>query len=206
MRNKIIITKDFVEQAGLFSRKTAYSKYDWCTLRIVLGSQSCCMDCSFTILFITGKFVTPYGTENHLGRINRILFQCSTSTVSLQNVETQDNNVACRPAARQQLRKKQLYNSHYWVTASQTIIFSWQQLETATEEWCFLCGQLRVDSWINEVVVRRSPAGKKVNTEAEDIVGIRHQATTGDDIANWGGFICAVLTVIFGVCNSVRLT
>jgi hypothetical protein len=29
--------------------------------------------------------------------------------------------------------------------------------------------------------VRQSPAGKKVNEEAEDIVGIRHQTTTGED-------------------------
>jgi hypothetical protein len=32
--------------------------------------------------------------------------------------------------------------------------------------------------------VRQSPAGKNVSTEAEDIAGIRHQATTGEDIAN----------------------
>jgi hypothetical protein len=31
--------------------------------------------------------------------------------------------------------------------------------------------------------VRHSPAGKNVNTEPEDIVEIRHQATTGGDIA-----------------------
>jgi hypothetical protein len=31
--------------------------------------------------------------------------------------------------------------------------------------------------------VVQSPAGKKVSTEAEDIVGIRHEATTGEDIA-----------------------
>jgi hypothetical protein len=53
--------------------------------------------------------------------------------------------------------------------------------------------------------VRQSPAGKNVSTEAEDIVGIRHQATTGEDIANCEDFMCAVVTVIFGVCNSVRL-
>jgi hypothetical protein len=29
--------------------------------------------------------------------------------------------------------------------------------------------------------VRQSPAGKNVSMEAEDIVGIRHQATTGED-------------------------
>jgi hypothetical protein len=32
--------------------------------------------------------------------------------------------------------------------------------------------------------VGQSPAGKNVSTEAEDIVGIRHQAPTGEDVAN----------------------
>jgi hypothetical protein len=32
--------------------------------------------------------------------------------------------------------------------------------------------------------VRQLPAGKNVSTAAEDIVGIRHQATTGEDIAD----------------------
>jgi hypothetical protein len=32
------------------------------------------------------------------------------------------------------------------------------------------------DSWINCVVVRQSPSGTYVNTEAEDIVRIREQA------------------------------
>jgi hypothetical protein len=72
-----------------------------------------------------------------------------------------------------------------------------QQLETATKEQCFLCGpcrdvisrtvsesQFRVDSWSNALVVRQTPAGKNVSTEAEDIVGIRHQATTGEDMAD----------------------
>jgi hypothetical protein len=40
------------------------------------------------------------------------------------------------------------------------------------------------DSWSNELVVRQSPDGTKVSTEAEDIVDIRHQATTSEDIAN----------------------
>jgi hypothetical protein len=30
-------------------------------------------------------------------------------------------------------------------------------------------------------VVRQSPASKDVNTEVEDIIGVRHQATTGED-------------------------
>jgi hypothetical protein len=43
---------------------------------------------------------------------------------------------------------------------------------------------LSESSWSNELVVRQSPAGKNVNTEAEDTVGIRHQTTTDEDIAN----------------------
>jgi hypothetical protein len=43
--------------------------------------------------------------------------------------------------------------------------------------------QLRVDNWSNELGVRQMPAGKNMSTEAEDIVGIRHQATTGEDTA-----------------------
>jgi hypothetical protein len=38
------------------------------------------------------------------------------------------------------------------------------------------------DNSSNELVVGYSPADKNINTEAEDIVGIRHQATTGEDI------------------------
>jgi hypothetical protein len=37
---------------------------------------------------------------------------------------------------------------------------------------------------LNELAVRQSPAGKKVITVAEDIVGIRRQATTGEDTAD----------------------
>jgi hypothetical protein len=40
---------------------------------------------------------------------------------------------------------------------------------------------LRIDSWSNELAVGQSPAGKNVNMEVEDIVGIRHQAMTGED-------------------------
>jgi hypothetical protein len=40
------------------------------------------------------------------------------------------------------------------------------------------------DSWSNELVVRQPTAGKNVNTEAEDIVQIRHQATTDKNTVN----------------------
>jgi hypothetical protein len=52
---------------------------------------------------------------------------------------------------------------------------------------------MRDDNWSNELVVGQSPAGKNVSTEAEDIVGIRHQATTGEDIADWKDWVRAVV-------------
>jgi hypothetical protein len=42
---------------------------------------------------------------------------------------------------------------------------------------------LKIESLSYELVVRQSPAGKNVNTEAEDIVAIRPQAKTGEDTA-----------------------
>jgi hypothetical protein len=41
------------------------------------------------------------------------------------------NIMACRPIARQPLKKKQLYNGCYLVMASQTSMRAQQQLETA---------------------------------------------------------------------------
>jgi hypothetical protein len=61
------------------------------------------------------------------------------------------------------------------------------------------------DNWGNELVVGQSLTGKSMSTKTEDIVVIRHQATTGEDIANWEELICAVVTVIFGMHNPVRL-
>jgi hypothetical protein len=43
---------------------------------------------------------------------------------------------------------------------------------------------MRVDSWSKELVIRQSPAGKNMSTGVEDIVEIRHQATTDEDIAH----------------------
>jgi hypothetical protein len=39
-------------------------------------------------------------------------------------------------------------------------------------------------SWSNELVVGQLPAGKNVNMEAENIVGIRYQGMTGEDTAD----------------------
>jgi hypothetical protein len=43
-----------------------------------------------------------------------------------------------------------------------------------------------------------------VSTEAEGIVWIRHQVTTGEDTANWEDFMYAVVKVICEVCRTVK--
>jgi hypothetical protein len=48
------------------------------------------------------------------------------------------------------------------------------------------------DNWSNELVVGEPPAGKNVNTEAEDIVGVRNQATTVEDTTVCGVVNCRV--------------
>jgi hypothetical protein len=58
-------------------------------------------------------------------------------------------------------------------------------MDTATEERYFLCSPCR--NVISRTVramsefVRQLPAAKNRSTEAEDIVGIREQATTGEE-------------------------
>jgi hypothetical protein len=51
----------------------------------------------------------------------------------------------------------------------------------------------------SELAVRQSPAGKNLNTEVEYIVEIRHQATTGEDAAEWEDLVRAVVNCI--VCE-----
>jgi hypothetical protein len=45
----------------------------------------------------------------------------------------------------------------------------------------------------NELSAGQSPAGKNVSKEVEDAVGIRHQATNGEDIADWEDLVRAVV-------------
>jgi hypothetical protein len=49
-----------------------------------------------------------------------------------------DYTMACRPAVGQQPRDNKKYNDRYWVTASQTSMFTRQQL-SYNEKRCFLC-------------------------------------------------------------------
>jgi hypothetical protein len=50
---------------------------------------------------------------------------------------------------------------------------------------------------IVKVVASQPPFNEDVSTEAENIVGIRYHATTGEVIANREDFMCTVVTVIF---------
>jgi hypothetical protein len=53
--------------------------------------------------------------------------------------------------------------------------------------------QFRVDSWGNELVVRQLPVGKKMSSDAEDIVGIRLRATNDEDTADRKGLMFPVV-------------
>jgi hypothetical protein len=48
-------------------------------------------------------------------------------------------------------------------------------------------------NWNNGLVVGQLAADKNVRKEAEDIVGIRHQATTREDTADWEEFVRAAV-------------
>jgi hypothetical protein len=54
-------------------------------------------------------------------------------------------------------------------------------------------GSYKQNSWSNELVVGQLPAGKNVSTEADDIVEICHQATTGEDISDFEDLVLAVM-------------
>jgi hypothetical protein len=61
--------------------------------------------------------------------------------------------------------------------------------------WCEMDTSLGIE-W---VTCRLSPAGKNVGAEAEDIVGIRYQATTDEDLKDWEHFLRAVMNSM--VCD-----
>jgi hypothetical protein len=86
--------------------------------------------------------------------------------------------VACRPVAGQRPRDKQIYANKRVSTA--TVGYSDRENVVSVRSVARFYKQ---DSWSNELVVRQSPAGKNASTEAYDIVGIRRQATTGEDKA-----------------------
>jgi hypothetical protein len=57
-----------------------------------------------------------------------------------------------------------------------------------------IASQSSIHSWSNELVLRQSTAGENVSsTEAEDIVGIRHQVMTGKDTAGPEDLVCPIV-------------
>jgi hypothetical protein len=61
----------------------------------------------------------------------------------------------------------------------------------------------RLTDWLtdsrNELDVRQSPVGKNVGTKTKDIVGIRQEATTGEDIADWEDYVCCAYSDLWSV-------
>jgi hypothetical protein len=54
--------------------------------------------------------------------------------------------------------------------------------------------------------VGQSLASKDVSTEAVDIAVIHHQATTGEDTADWEDSVCAVVNCNVGISDSAIVT
>jgi hypothetical protein len=80
-------------------------------------------------------------------------------------------NAVHRPVAGQRLRDKQIYNRQYWVTALQTNMFSWQQLNY-NEEWVFPHGpcwdvisRTVGDGWVSQSVSGVELVGELVSQE-----------------------------------------
>jgi hypothetical protein len=116
--------------------------------------------------------------------------------------------VACRPISGQRPRDKQICNSRCWVTASQASVFAQQQLETETEERYFLCGSCqdlisRTVSSESSIAVVEAGKVREPRVKGSSASGNRYRTTARED---WEDFMCAVVTVNFGVCNSVRLS
>jgi hypothetical protein len=44
-----------------------------------------------------------------------------------------------------------------------------------------------------------SPAGKNMSMEADNIVGIHHQAVTGEDVADWEDYVCCSYSDLWNV-------
>jgi hypothetical protein len=68
-----------------------------------------------------------------------------SSATFVRDISRSDKYLAsyARSVAEQRPRDKQMYNSRYCVTASQTNMFPLQQLNYNNEERCFLCGPCR---------------------------------------------------------------
>jgi hypothetical protein len=81
--------------------------------------------------------------------------------------------LACRPIARQRPRKKHVCTAKIR-NSNRGRVFLVRSVARCYKQY----------SWRNELVVGQPPAGKIVSTEAEDIVGIHQQSTTGEDKAN----------------------
>jgi hypothetical protein len=54
--------------------------------------------------------------------------------------------------------------------------------------------------------VGQLPAGKNMSTEAEEVFGIRHQAMTGEDTADWEDLVHAVVNCRVWISDSTIVT
>jgi hypothetical protein len=82
------------------------------------------------------------------------------------------HTVACRAVTRQRPRDKQIYQSRYWVTPSQTKDIPTETIWATIEELCFLCGPSRnviTETRLEVKSVGRDPPFREdLSTEVEE--------------------------------------
>jgi hypothetical protein len=92
------------------------------------------------------------------------------------------NNVACRPVARRYCTTGVARQRH--ANNNRGMMFSaWFAKQQMNSNRLRVSRCYKQVNWSNELVVRQSLIGEKVSKEAEVIVGIHHEATTGEDTA-----------------------
>lgn len=85
------------------------------------------------------------------------------------------NIVVCRPVARQATTQQLLLSNG---SANKHVCMATVFSVRSVSIWC------KQDIWSSELLVRELPASKNMSTEADNIVGIHHQAKAGEDITN----------------------
>jgi hypothetical protein len=143
-------------------------------------------------------FLKVLPLDSILSQINPVIF---FHVISLSLIL---NTVARKPVAGQRPREKKIYKIRCWVTFSHTNMFQRQRLNyNNNENRYFLRGLYQgVIIGTNLELSHLWDIRQQVRTLGENIVRIRYQETTSEDIED---IICAAVTAIVRACKPVRL-
>jgi hypothetical protein len=104
--------------------------------------------------------------------------------------------------ARVQLQKKKLWSWASWCLAPRWTDWRWTASHEVTLTLILSCwsSRLRVAVVRSEQLVAEAGGSLGTQRKGMSAVGSRYQATASED---WEDFMCAVVTVIFGMCETV---